>query len=105
MLNLIQKFNDITSESLVECYCQEDEHIRIYDTYGKVSYFEYDELIFLFKNELGYFSKMKYKNYEIETDDGYTFLIYDRDDNSFSYIENDVFQFSFIFEDGEVCRL
>ncbi|GBR17425.1 hypothetical protein GCM10007868_06760 [Gluconobacter frateurii] len=105
MLSLIQKFKDLTEQQLIECDCHEDTHIRVFDCSGKVSYFESDEMVFLFKNNLGYYSKMKYENYEIETDDGYTFLVYDREDNTFSYIENEEFQFSFVFEDGEICQL
>lgn len=109
MLNLIQKFEDITEN--IDSFCEidsdlaDDEHIRVFNKNGSISYFEYDELVFLFRNELGFISKMKYESYEIETDDGFCFLIHDKDDQSFSYYENYEFVLSFEFSDGDVLRI
>lgn len=97
---LIKKFEEIIERPTEY---SEQGNGRIFE--GKhVRFFEHEEPIFLFKNNNGYYFKMKYSKYEVKTDDGYAYLFHDLEENEFHMYEDYTYQFSFVFEDGSVIK-
>lgn len=99
---LIDKFEQFSEQELSEG--DFESPVRVFE--GKsVRMYQGKEVLFMFKNDQGFFYKMKFKGYEVTTNDQITYLIYEPEHQLYHFYEDYLYQFSFQFEDGSAEKL
>lgn len=99
---LIDKFEEFNEQELLEG--DFEDLVRVFEG-DSVHFYQGKEVLFMFKNEQGFFYKMKFKEYELTTQDQITYLIYEPEHQLYHFYENYFYQFSFQFEDGLAEKL